>query len=468
VAFSILDVVKNGICVGCGGCRVATGGRIEIGMTAHLTFVANLAETSSADLELADSVCPFSDAARDEDVLAAGLFGTGLANHDERTGYYSSLRVGRTLSDDVTRSSSGGLTTYLLGQLLDAGEVDGIIHVGETINSDLLFSYTITETRRNLEERRRSQYYPCQFSDALLAVRGNGKRYAIVGVPCFIKASRLLIERDPVLRAQLKFHIALCCGHLKSAAFAEALAWQLDIPPNDLARVDFRRKIEGLPANSYFFGAVARSDGNWRTARSNSLLGGNWGHALFQLGACNFCDDIFGETADICFGDAWLPTFDREWRGTNIVVSRNAALDHFLTAGGERNHIWLDDLSVNDLIESQSGAFRHRWLGIAVRLAAALRRGESVPVKRKSSYLRRVSFFHRQIILIRQRMSRESHGLFLKAKQHGDFRIFSNGLDADLTALKRYVRLGKLTRPSFIFSWVKQRVLGAATQQVAK
>ena len=104
---------------------------------------------------------------------------------------------------------------------------------------------------------------------------------------------------------------------------------------------------------------------------------------MFQLRACDFCDDIFGETADICFGDAWLPSFDREWRGTNIVLSRNAFLDGFLTAGVERNDLWLDDLSVDDLINSQAGSFRHRWFGMSVRLPEAGKHGEPVPLKRK-------------------------------------------------------------------------------------
>jgi hypothetical protein len=41
-SFSIVDVVNNGICVGCGGCRVATNGRIQIGMDEHRAFVADL------------------------------------------------------------------------------------------------------------------------------------------------------------------------------------------------------------------------------------------------------------------------------------------------------------------------------------------------------------------------------------------------------------------------------------------
>lgn len=455
VSFDIVDVVDNGICIGCGGCRIATDGRIQIGTDEYRTFVASLEDASSEDLALADRVCPFSDAARNEDAIAADLFGSTVRRKTQETGYYHSLRVGRVQSEEVLRSSSGGLTTYLLGRLLDTGEVDGIIHVGEATDGDLLFSYTITETRHDLEYRRKSQYYPGQLSDVILALKGNGKRYAIVGIPCFIKASRLLIEQDPVLREQLVYHVALCCGHLKSGAFAEAMAWQLGIPPDDLKRVDFRWKVEGVPVNSYSFGAVARSDDRWRTARSSSLLGGNWGHALFQLRACDFCDDIFGETADICFGDAWLPDFDLEWRGTNIVLSRSAILDRFLTAGVERKEIWLDGLSLDDLIASQTGAFRHRWFGISVRLAEARKREEPVPLKRKGSYLRRVSFFRRHVLLVRQRISRESHRLFLDAKIRGDFLVFATEINRRVRKLNRYDKLAKLFDPRYVFVRLK-------------
>jgi coenzyme F420-reducing hydrogenase beta subunit len=459
--FSIVDVVGNDVCIGCGACRVATRGRIDIAMNEHQMFLADLGGASSLDLELADRVCPFSDAGRDEDVIAADLFGSNLKHHEQKTGYYHSLRVGRLQSNDVVRSSSGGLTTYLLGQLLNAGEIDGVIHVGESGKSGVLFSYSVSETRNDLEGRRKSQYYPCQFSDVMLAVRGNGKRYAIVGVPCFIKASRLLTEQDAVLKKQLVYHVALCCGHLKSAAFAEAMAWQLGIAPHDLAQVDFRWKVEGKPANSYSFGAIAKSDRTWRTAQSGSLLGGNWGHAMFQLKGCEFCDDIFGETADICFGDAWLPRFDGEWRGTNILLSRNAFLDSFLTAGAERKDIWLGNLSVDDLVTSQAGSFRHRWFGVSVRLAAAQKRGQHVPHKRKNSYLRKVSLLHRRVVLVRQQISRDSHRYFLRAKQRGDFRVFEAGMSANISKMNVLHKLGSLGRSLFSSMQPAKKILKA-------
>ena len=180
---------------------------------------------------------------------------------------------------------------------------------------------------------------------------------------------------------------------------------------------------------------------------------------MFQLRACDFCDDIFGETADICFGDAWLPSFDREWRGTNIVLSRNAFLDGFLTAGVERNDLWLDDLSVDDLINSQAGSFRHRWFGMSVRLPEAGKHGEPVPLKRKGSYSRRVSFFRRRVVLLRQRMSRQSHRLFLEAKNRGDFGIFEAGMSVNLRKLNIFHKFGDLARSLYIFRGTIERIL---------
>ena len=39
--------------------------------------------------------------------------------------------------------------------------------------------------------------------------------------------------------------------------------------------------------------------------------------------ACNYCDDVVGETSDITIGDAWLPKFDTNKGGTNLLIIRN-------------------------------------------------------------------------------------------------------------------------------------------------
>lgn len=447
MSFGVTDVVTSGVCIGCGSCRVAADSRIEIELTEYGALVANLGQVSPEAIKIAELACPFSDSAPDEDLLGEKLFANRLSAFHPKTGYYRSIHVGRIESDDVAQSSSGGLTTYLLGRLLNSGKIDGVIHVGESRETDRLFSYVVSHSHDELLRRRKSQYYPTEFSEAMLSVRGNGKRYAIVGTPCIIKASRLIAELDPLLRDQIVWRFAICCGHMKSTAFAETLAWQLGVSPCDLAQVDFRVKTEGAPAYSYSFAALSKSDGKWRSQPSNSLFAGDWGHALFQLKGCDFCDDIFGETADICFGDAWLSPYDRDWRGTNIVVSRSAELDALIEEGARRKEIWIDEPALKQLISSQSGAFRHRWYGTAVRLADAIRQGEPAPRKRRSSYSRRASFLLTLIIRARRKISRKSHELFLEAKEKADLEILTQGLRNDIDVLVKLQRFEKLLNP---------------------
>ena len=51
---------------------------------------------------------------------------------------------------------------------------------------------------------------------------------------------------------------------------------------------------------------------------------------MFQVNACNYCDDIFAETADVAFGDGWLPEYKMDWQGTNVVVSRHPDIDEII------------------------------------------------------------------------------------------------------------------------------------------
>src|SRR3546814_3799596 len=76
---------------------------------------------SSDLLDAPSSLCPFSDAAENEDSLSQ-RFAPTLAHYDRRLGYYSMLAAGR-ISDlsEIASSSSGGMTSWLLEKLLAPG-----------------------------------------------------------------------------------------------------------------------------------------------------------------------------------------------------------------------------------------------------------------------------------------------------------------------------------------------------------
>jgi Coenzyme F420-reducing hydrogenase, beta subunit len=89
-------------------------------------------------------------------------------------------------------------------------------------------------THEAIRRNAKSRYYPIEFSGVIKRALETPGRYAFVGVPCFVKAIRLLQEQLPVLNERIVFTLSLFCGHLKSTGFAKAFAWQLGIPPDNL------------------------------------------------------------------------------------------------------------------------------------------------------------------------------------------------------------------------------------------
>lgn len=442
----IRNVVSEGFCVGCGGCAGVADRSIRMRWTETETWVPELTFASGAALAAADRVCPFSDASANETEIAEALYEGRSAEWAEELGYHNGLYAGNIRDRDrVLGSSSGGLTSWFLLQLLEHDEIDGVIHVGPGETDGVLFSYTVSESAEELSGRRKSQYYSVQFSDVLARIRGNGRRYAFVGVPCFVKAMRSLEQEDDVLREQLVWHVGLVCGHMKSGAFALAMADQLGVPPEAVETVDFRIKDPEARANAYSFGVRERGSDGWKTQMSRTLLGGNWGHALFQLKACDYCDDIFAETADICFGDAWVPRYEIDWRGTNLVVARRPEADRIMKSAGEE--LKLEPLPFDDLVRSQSGNFRHRRDGLSVRLEDDAAAGRKVPRKRIAPGAIQVTGVRREIVRLRRGMAAQSHVSWREACRAGDMSIFYNEMGGFVRRMEAVYRAAEKISP---------------------
>lgn len=419
---SIDDVLAGGACSGCGACSVATSGRIPITLTPYGARQASTDGASDADKAIASRVCPFARESPDEDAVAAEVFPPTL-DHDDRIGRFLKISAAQVASDDyVIDSSSGGMTSWFVGRLLAEGDVDGVIHVGRD-EADL-FGYRVSYDMDAVLGNRKSAYYATTFADAVSSIEGDGRRYAIVGVPCFITAARHLVRVRPSLADQLVYFVGLVCGHLKTEAFAQLLAWQVGVAPDQLAEVDFRVKHPHRDAQDYSFAARRRGRSQWASKPNRRLFGANWGHAMFQLGACDFCDDIFAETADVVLGDAWLEGFRQDWRGTNVVITRSPRLQEILDSGEGSGAVRVWPLSPDDAAKSQAGNYRHRRDGLAVRLADDIAEGRWVPLKRVKPDADRVGAKRRSLIRQRRALSRTSHAAFAAAREAGSLRTF--------------------------------------------
>lgn len=433
----IEETLERGICIGCGACSVITGGVVPIRLSSSGIYSADISTTPDELIREASEVCPFSDEASSEDELGAPSLDLNCANWDPRVGAHSASFVARVNDDDyVLKSSSGGLASWLIGELSRNNLIDAFISVANSTRSEELFAYSV-KGASDYALARKSAYYAATLEEALAIVKESDRRYALIGVPCFIKAARLLGEKDPVLKQRIRFFVGLVCGHMKSQNFGPSLAWQLGVSPQNLKAIDFRIKRPGRPSSSYDFGAVA-IDGSTVNAPTRDLVGANWGHGAFQPEACNFCDDVFAETADVALGDAWLPQYTQDWRGRNIVVSRNVEIDSVIRKGIESGALDGEEVDIEVPVHSQLGNFRHRREGLSVRLADDRAAGLSIPRKRVQPDQRAVGHRRRRLIRQRRRMSRISITAFNEALAGDDLAIY---LDQMKKEIRRYRRI---------------------------
>jgi hypothetical protein len=188
-------------------------------------------------------------------------------------------------------------------------------------------------------------------------------------------------------------------------------------------------------------------------AENKAVFGTNWGHGFFKYQACDYCDDVVGETADVSIGDAWLPKYDRDPSGTNVIVSRSREIDAILGSAARENRLRLDPLQPEDVIRSQEGGFRHRHDGLAYRLLLKDRSGRWRPPKRIVSGKSHLSFRYRCLFRLREFMRDESHRAFLRALERRDFSLFVRRMKA-LVAIYDFLQhylvfqiwTGRLTR----------------------
>lgn len=448
-------VVDGGYCVGCGVCA-AFDNRIKIVFDNSQRLVASLPEDGGSGV--AASVCPFVAGNPDENRISDRFFTSEDHLSDSRIGKYLSTWAGWVSEGEFReKGSSGGVGTWLLAELLDKNLADFVVNVTEKSqdHNGPLFHFSVQSSRQGVLDNAKSRYYPVEMSQVIKQVLNTPGRYAFIGVPCFIKALRLATLADPVLAQRVQFTLAIVCGHLKSAAFAESIAWQLGIEPGHLRSIDFRAKLPGRPASRYGVkvSGTHKNDNLEVQQPMEGLLGANWGHGLFKLKACDFCDDVFGETADATLGDAWLPRYDTDYRGSNLIVARSHQLQQLLMDGADSGRLNLQPLPVDLVAAAQSGGLRHRREGLAYRLWLTDVAGQWRPEKRVKASRNHLQPHMQEIHRLRYQLGQSSHELYQQAKQHGMWSEFVNSISP---LIKTYDKQVSPTRVRRIWNRVRR------------
>ena len=349
------EIAKRGYCVGCGICASS------MKETEQGTYVP---------AEISRSLCPFSGE-MNEDVIAKAKFESLGLRQQINIGYYHSVYAGHVQEGDFRkRASSGGFTKWLLIELLKRDLVDRVVQVYATPQPSKLYQYEITDKPERVLQGSGSAYYPVHLSDVLKEMEaGPSLRYAVVGLPCFVKGLTELTLREPKWKERVHFTLGLLCGHLKTKKYAEALAWQLGAVPGDATKVDFRGKYS-TEKNPYHFRTQVRGKETDEVSDSSKRLAASdrWDLGAFKLPACDVCDDVAAETADVVIGDAWFGKYLRDVKGNNVILTRNKVIHQIIEEGIQDQRLNLSEIDIQKFVSVQRSNINHRQVELKTRL----------------------------------------------------------------------------------------------------
>lgn len=423
--YSICDIVKNGLCTGCGLC-VSESKTSSMEWDRYGFLVPKLDDSFD---DMAVKVCPFNPApekeVHDEDKLG-DIFLQESQYKDARIGRYENIYVGYAVEYRGI-SSSGGIATYIFEQLLKQGIVQHLFIVKELNGS---YAYQWFSDAGKIKEISKTRYIPVTLEQLFREIDITEGKIAVSGVACFIKAVRLKQYYYPHLKEKIPFLAGIICGGLKSRFFSEYLAQKSGIE-GTYKRQEYRIKDLKSTASDYSFGAFDKKD-EFHQIKMRTL-GDMWGTGLFKNNACDFCDDVTTELADISLGDAWLQPYVNDGAGTSVIVVRSKLAGNLINEGIKDSSLSVEKLSLERLKASLEGSLKHRQKATAYRIKLK-RKTQSVFPQKRERLFQHIPIEFKLVQKLRVQLREKS---LLSWEKETDARQFDN----DMAPLKEKLAL---------------------------
>ena len=436
----ITRIVNADMCIGCGMCVPACPQRaLSIDWGPNGIYQPHAHAVSCGTCNACLKVCPFASGLAtgvelpDETSLVEMLAIAPEARHDPYIGRHLGLYAGHSEEFRAT-GSSGALATWALSTLMREGAIDAALCVAPAAGkSDTHYEYQACLSVDEIRRAARTRYYPAKLDEVIDHALSHEGRYALVALPCTLKALRLAQLANPILRQRIVFTVGIFCGGLKTRYYTEYLAASAGCSPHQLAKPEFRIKNPDSAADDYAFSC--QDDQDKTHAIRMKSLGDMWGTGLFKPNACDYCDDLASELADLSVGDAWIPPYRSDGRGTSIIVTRTQQAAALVERGISSKALALRTLSAAQVNASQRGNINHRRKGLAYRLHLAKRRGQRVPTKRVAPQPTLNPVFA-IIQRLRMRVRKLSHDAWMAQRMHAGTHIFDRLMKKDLSRLK--------------------------------
>lgn len=442
------NVVDRNLCIGCGACAAVQREALRMAWSDDGFFQPVRNEGFEGELSPQTlAVCPFNNDGQDENWIAEKLYRVdGKQDRDKYIGFYEKCFIGYC-NDSMLRgnATSGGIIAWVIRHFLSQRNVDRVIALGDAEGEDRLFAFKSYRSVDELDVPMKSRYYPSEFSKVMYGIIDEPGTVLFIGLPCQIKALRKIAQQRPEVDKKVKCTVSLFCGHQKSRHYAEYLALHAGVDPDSMVTIDFRKKRDGVPASAYGFEVTYRDGKELRKAGGvmRDVFASSWSNNLFMNPACEFCDDVVGETADMSVGDAWLPSYSSDSRGASILVVRHPELVDAINCGLEIGDLSLEETIPNTVYLSQESGFRQRREALQYRLVLAANEGRIVPKKRVTPSTVAINPLDRYQQRLRIRLREKSNQAFRRSES-----------DRNLVTFRR--KIASLQKMSDIIVWLRR------------
>lgn len=442
---NIESILKSNLCTGCGACISEDESKQSKMIWDKNGFlVPQLGPNSTQEKMI--MVCPFALYQKNEDELGEVFLKNNSESYNSKLGYYTNLYAGYTKQFRGT-SSSGGIATYVFKKLLENKIVDHLFIVKEK-NGE--YSYQFFSDFQDIIKISKTRYVPVTMAELFEKISTLEGRVAVSGVACFVKAVRLKQYYYPELKEKIPFVVGIICGGLKSKYYTDFLAQSAGCF-SEYENAEYRVKNKDSFALDYKFSCVEKDNNKIHMVEMRTL-GDMWGTGLFKSNACDFCDDVVTELADISLGDAWIDPYEKDGLGNSIIITRSKMAENIIQKGLIIGDLWIESLSIDQVLQSQSGSFNHRQKGLLFRIQRAKKLSIKIPEKRKR-YLEKQNLFFNLVQSKRLITREQSLVNWNKVKKISDFNLNMKPILSKLVFYTkinyRFLRLKKILKEKF-------------------
>jgi len=389
VSTDLSGVISSGMCIGCGACEMVDSSvRVSLN-SKRLTY-----EPETPGSLAAAEVCPAIKV--DYEGLQAFLFpGSDVGPY----GVIKSVHLSQSTDIDRNlKASSGGLIKELLRNLLQSGDIDGIIALNHINGID--FAARLVTTADDVDSLPGSIYHNLKQTSALQLLRDNPGRLAVVAIPCQLEGMFAWIKNHaPELRERVAITIGLLCGWQYSHHSINAMGEYLGFDPKDIVDISYRGggpvgKFTVRTRDEKTFSASRRVDFGYQVAFDRH----------FNTTRCHVCVNHSNFLADLVVGDAWLPSTLFTKTGISLVVCRTEFAESVLARLVQSGSCVSIEVGEEEIRESQTdrvvfGEFAYAYADYLRRLGlhTPVLNGPNKGYGTLKSY-RQVRKFHRELV----------------------------------------------------------------------